>query len=130
MYSTLLRHFASYGFTVIAATLANTGSGKEINAAAHYLVTQNGAAGSIFKGNLEVTHVAAVGHSQGAGGATRAATNDPALSATLMTFSLPSTRRCAARGCATCGPAPRDGQAAPGRSGRAGRPRRPAGCWG
>src|SRR5438445_653802 len=37
MYSTLLGHFASYGFTVIASTLANTGSGKEIDAAAHYL---------------------------------------------------------------------------------------------
>ncbi len=38
MYSTLLSHFASYGFTVIATTLANTGSGREIDAAARYLV--------------------------------------------------------------------------------------------
>ena len=36
----LLRHLASYGFTVIASTLPNTGSGREIDAAAHYLVTR------------------------------------------------------------------------------------------
>jgi pimeloyl-ACP methyl ester carboxylesterase len=91
MYSTLLTHFASYGFTVIASTLTNTGSGREIDAAAHYLVTQNGTAGSVFQGNLDVNHAAAVGHSQGAGGATRTATNDPTLIKTLMTFSLPNT---------------------------------------
>jgi pimeloyl-ACP methyl ester carboxylesterase len=91
MVSTLLRHFASYGFTVIASTLANTGSGREIDAAAHYLVAQNAAAGSVFHGKLDVNRVAAVGHSQGAGGAVRTATNDPALIKTVMTFSLPNT---------------------------------------
>jgi hypothetical protein len=91
MYSTLLSHFASYGSTVIASTLANTGSGREIDDAGHYLVTQNDTPGSVFAGNLDVHHVAAVGHSQGAGGATRAAANDPGLITTLMTFSLPNT---------------------------------------
>ena len=32
MYTTLLTHFASYGFTVIASSLTNTGSGREIAA--------------------------------------------------------------------------------------------------
>jgi pimeloyl-ACP methyl ester carboxylesterase len=91
MYSTLLGHFASYGFTVIASTLTNTGSGNEIDAGARYLVAQNGTAGSAFAGHLDTGHVAAVGHSQGAGGATRAAINDPGLVTTLMTFSLPNT---------------------------------------
>jgi len=91
MCSTLLRHLASYGFTVIASTLANTGSGNQIAAAALYLVAEATAAGSVFDGNLDTGHVAAVGHSQGAGGATRAATNDPELITTLMTFSLPNT---------------------------------------
>jgi hypothetical protein len=90
MYTTLLRHFASYGFTVIASTLKNTGSGREIDAAAHYLITQDHTAGSIFRGRLAVDKVAAVGHSQGAGGATRAATNDPAVIKTVITFSLPN----------------------------------------
>jgi pimeloyl-ACP methyl ester carboxylesterase len=91
MYSTLLTHFASYGFTVIASDLANTGSGREIDAGAHYLVAQNSTPGSVFYSSLDVSHVAAVGHSQGAGGATRAAENDPGLITTLMTFSLPNT---------------------------------------
>jgi hypothetical protein len=91
MVSTLLSHLASYGFTVIASTLGNTGSGNEIDAAAHYLVAQNSAASSAFDGNLAVNHVAAIGTSQGAGGAVRAAANDPALIKTVLTFSLPNT---------------------------------------
>jgi pimeloyl-ACP methyl ester carboxylesterase len=90
-YATLLGHLASYGFTVIGTTSQETGSGVEIDAAARYLVTQAGTAGSVFCGNLDADRVAAVGHSQGAGGATRAALNDPALITTLMTFSLPIT---------------------------------------
>ena len=88
--SVLLRHLASYGFTVIASTLPNTGSGHEIDAAAHYLVTQNGVPASVFHGHLNVSEVAAVGASQGATGAVRAATSDPALIKTVMTFSLPN----------------------------------------
>ena len=90
-YSTLLGHLASYGFSVIGTTSRETGSGVEIGDAAHYLVTQAGTAGSAFYGNLDVTRVAAAGHSQGAGGATLAALNNPALIKTLMTFSLPIT---------------------------------------
>jgi pimeloyl-ACP methyl ester carboxylesterase len=92
MYSTLLRHFASYGFTVIATTLTNTGSGREIDAAAHYLVRMNSTRGSVFDGHLDVHRVAAVGHSQGATGAARVAIMDPKLISTLMTFSLPEAR--------------------------------------
>ena len=88
--STFLSHLASYGFTVIASTLPNTGSGHEIDAAAHYLVAQDSAAGSVFQGHLDVNEVAAVGASQGATGAVRAATNDPALIKTVLTFSLPN----------------------------------------
>ena len=90
-YSTLLGHLASYGFTVIGTTSEETGSGVEIGDAAHYLVTQAGTAASVFYGNLDASRVAAVGHSQGAGGATLAALNNPALIKTLMTFSLPVT---------------------------------------
>src|SRR5580700_11991306 len=77
--SVFLRHLASYGFTVIASTLPDTGSGNEIDAAAHYLVAQDGVPGSTFHGHLNVNEVAAVGLSQGATGAVRATTNDPAL---------------------------------------------------
>ena len=88
--STFLRHLASYGFTVIASTLPNTGSGNEIDAAAHYLVAQDSATASVFHSHLAVDKVAAVGTSQGATGAVLAAANDPALIKTVMTFSEPN----------------------------------------
>jgi pimeloyl-ACP methyl ester carboxylesterase len=90
MYSTLLLQFASYGFTVIATTRKNTGSGREIDAAAHYLVKMNATQGSLFYGHLNVHRVAAVGHSQGALGAARVAVMDPKLITTLITFSIPA----------------------------------------
>ncbi len=92
MYATLLSHFASYGFTVIATTLDNTGSGREIDAAAHYLVKADATSNSAFAGHLDVHRVAAVGHSQGATGAVRVATVDPRLITSVMTFSLPNSR--------------------------------------
>jgi hypothetical protein len=91
MYSTLLSHLASYGFTVIASTSPMTGSGQQIDAAAHYLVAQDGTQGTVFYRRLDVHHVAAVGHSQGAGGAVKAAIGDPTVITAVMTFSLPVT---------------------------------------
>lgn len=91
-YSSLLLQFASYGFTVIATTLQNTGSGREMDAAAHYLVKMNATQGSVFDGHLNVHRVAAVGHSQGAVGAARVAIMDPTLVSTLITFSLPAAK--------------------------------------
>jgi len=89
-YTTLLSHFASYGFTVIATTLPNTGSGREIDAAARYLVKANSTAGSVFAHHLDIHAVAAVGHSQGATGAVRTANMDPRLITSVMAFSLPA----------------------------------------
>ncbi len=96
MYRTLLSHFASYGFTVIATTLANTGSGKEMAAAARYLIKADSTPGSVFVRHLDVHEVAAVGHSQGATGAVRVATVDPRLVTSVMTFSLPDAKWSAA----------------------------------
>lgn len=92
MYSTLLSHFASYGFTVIASTLTNTGSGREIAGGVRFLVAANAAAGNTFTRHLNVHEVAAVGHSQGATGAVRVATMDSRLISSVMTFSLPNVK--------------------------------------
>ncbi|OHV41055.1 hypothetical protein BCD49_38995 [Pseudofrankia sp. EUN1h] len=89
-YSELLDHLASYGFTVIVPGQRNTGSGDEMAAAVRYLIAQAGTAGSVFHDRLDVGRVAAAGHSQGAGGAVRAAINNPTLIDTVVTFSLPS----------------------------------------
>src|SRR5712671_3181975 len=64
MVSTLLGHLASYGFTIIASASGWTGSGTQIDAAAHYLAAQDTTAGSVFYHKLDVHEVAAVGHSQ------------------------------------------------------------------
>jgi hypothetical protein len=64
-FSTLLRHLASYGFTVIASTSGQTGSGVAIAAGARYLVTQNTTSGSVFYRRLNVHRIAAMGTSQG-----------------------------------------------------------------
>ncbi|HEX3794842.1 MAG TPA: hypothetical protein VHV57_10120 [Acidimicrobiales bacterium] len=90
LYTTILSHFASYGFTVIASDLTNTGSGREVEAGSHYLVAQNTTAGSTYAGHLNTDEIAAVGHSQGATAAARLAEFDPAVK-TLMTFSLPAS---------------------------------------
>ena len=87
--SDFLSHLASYGFTVIASTLPNTGSGNEIDAAAHYLVTQNGVAASVFHGHLNTCEVARSAPRR-AHRRAEAATKDPALIKTVMTFSLPN----------------------------------------
>lgn len=89
-YSTLLTRMASYGFTVIASTLTNTGSGNEIDDGARWLVAQDSTAGSVYAGHLDPSRVGAFGHSQGATGAVNAATHDPSLYAAVLTFSLPA----------------------------------------
>ncbi len=89
-YTRLLTHFASYGFTVIASTLKNTGSGREVDAGLHYLVAEDTTPGNDYSGHLDIHEIAAVGHSQGATGAARVAEFDPAVT-TLMTFSLPDS---------------------------------------
>lgn len=88
-YTTLLDHLASWGFTVIASTLQNTGSGNEILEGARYLVAADGQSKSPYFGHLDVAEVAAMGHSQGAGGALRATLHSGKLIKTLVTFSLP-----------------------------------------
>jgi pimeloyl-ACP methyl ester carboxylesterase len=88
-YSTLVTQLVSWGFTVVAPDLANTGSGTAIAAGARWLVDQDRRRGSPFFHRLAIDEVAAVGHSQGATGAVHAALADPSLIKTVMTFSLP-----------------------------------------
>ncbi|GIJ67856.1 lipase [Virgisporangium ochraceum] len=71
-YPGLLNHLASWGFVVIASTSTTTASGVELLAAVDHLVAANDDPASPFAGTLDVSRVAAAGHSQGAGGAARA----------------------------------------------------------
>jgi len=71
-YSVLLTHLASWGFVVVASTSPNTGTGTEMLAGEDYLVAANADAASLLYGSLDVDHVGAIGHSQGADGAAQA----------------------------------------------------------
>jgi hypothetical protein len=89
-YSGLLNQLASWGFVVIASNSTGTGTGNEITAGANYLVAQNGVSSSPFYQRLDTSKVAAVGHSQGAGGSTRAVIANPGLFTTLVPIALPA----------------------------------------
>ena len=71
-YSVLLTHLASWGFVVIASTSPSTGTGQEMLAGEDYLVAASAEAGSPLFGAIDVDHIGAVGHSQGADGAAQA----------------------------------------------------------
>jgi hypothetical protein len=88
-YTGVLNQLASWGFVVVASTSKTTGTGTEILAGANYLVTQNGTVGSTFYQKLDTAKVGAIGHSQGAGGVTRAAISQPNLIKTVVPIALP-----------------------------------------
>ena len=77
-YDGFLRHLASHGFVVAAANTTNAGSGNEMLAGLDNLTTFNGQSGNRFFGHLDLEHVGASGHSQGAGGAI-SVTRDPRI---------------------------------------------------
>ncbi|NUR87345.1 MAG: alpha/beta hydrolase [Nonomuraea sp.] len=89
-YPGLLNHLASWGFAVVASTDTTTGTGAEILAAAQHLAGLNTDPSSIFSGKLNTAQVAAVGHSQGAGGSINAANHSAGLIKTVVPVSVPA----------------------------------------
>ncbi|MDH6280978.1 alpha/beta hydrolase [Prescottella agglutinans] len=88
-YEQLLRHLASWGFVVVVADSSVTGDGTEILAAARYILAQNDNPESVFHDRIDVAHVAAVGHSQGAGGSINASTHSDGLITSTAVLDLP-----------------------------------------
>ena len=93
VYDGLLRHFASHGFVVAAANTSNAGSGNEMLAGLDNLTVFNGQSGNRFFGHLDLGHVGATGHSQGAGGAVATA-RDPRIDTIfpLQGYGAPTAR--------------------------------------
>ncbi|GAA4092492.1 alpha/beta hydrolase [Nonomuraea soli] len=89
-YPGLLNHLASWGFAVVASTDTTTGTGAEILAAAQHLAGLNGEPASAFHGKLNTAQVAAVGHSQGAGGSINAANDSAGLIKTVVPIATPA----------------------------------------
>ncbi|HEU5153003.1 MAG TPA: hypothetical protein VFU19_21095 [Iamia sp.] len=89
-YAGLLTHLASWGYVVIASTSTATGTGAEILAGAELLVAADTTPGSPYEGRLDTARVAAVGHSQGAGGSVRATQHSGGLITTTVPINLPA----------------------------------------
>lgn len=90
LYPGVLNRLASWGFAVVASTDTTTGTGTEMLAAAQHLAGLDSDPGSPFHGKLDVTRVAAVGHSQGAGGSVNAANLSGGLITTVVPIALPA----------------------------------------
>ncbi|WP_067471849.1 alpha/beta hydrolase family protein [Actinomadura hibisca] len=73
IYGGLLRHWASHGFIVVAANTPMSGSGKEMRAGIDLLAKRDADAGSPFHGKVDLSHIAATGHSQGGAGSVNTA---------------------------------------------------------
>lgn len=74
-YAGLLRHWASWGFVVVAANTTNAGTGTEMRACLDWLQS------SSLSTRVNLTRVGTSGHSQGGGGAIMAGV-DPRVTAT------------------------------------------------
>jgi len=81
-YDAFLRHLASHGFIVVAANTSNSGTGREILAGLDNLTAKNGQSTNRFFAKVDLTRVAAMGYSQGGGGAMNAA-RDPRVDTTV-----------------------------------------------
>jgi hypothetical protein len=77
-YKPLLTHLASHGFVIVAPNTTQTGSGQEMLQGLTWIIRQNYTFGSDYYLKLDTFDVAAIGHSQGGGGALHAAA-DPRI---------------------------------------------------
>ena len=88
-YERLLYHLASWGFVVVAANTDQAGTGVEILDGVRLLLAADQDPASRFFAALDTGHIAAIGHSQGAGGAVRATVASNGLITTVVTIALP-----------------------------------------
>ena len=90
-YEKILRHLASWGFIVIDNYDKNTANGASILGSAKFMIQENNKPGSIFYHKVDVDHIAASGHSQGAAAIINAHTEyaDGNLIKTLLPIALP-----------------------------------------
>lgn len=96
-YDYLLTHLASWGFVVIASENSQTGSGREILAAADYLVAQADDPDSMFHDKLATESIGAMGHSQGATGVLNAMAASEGRITTIVPVEIASQAFCGSR---------------------------------
>jgi hypothetical protein len=88
MYQTLLRHWASHGFVVIAAHSQSTAGGATHKAGIDWLLAENSRASSLYFGTLDTMAIGAAGHSQGGGATIAAGSNKPGPTGITATLPL------------------------------------------
>src|SRR5215510_4250391 len=88
MYQTLLRHWASHGFVVIAAHSQSTAGGATHKAGIDWLVAENVRASSLYFNLLDTTTIGAAGHSQEGGATIAAGSNRPGPTGIVATLPL------------------------------------------
>ncbi|MAT95150.1 MAG: hypothetical protein CME59_21475 [Halioglobus sp.] len=88
-YPQLLRSIASYGFVVTATNHQQVGTGEPLLESLAHLRQLEADAGYVLHGQIDFAAVAAVGHSQGAGGSTRAAIHSDDIH-TIVPLALPA----------------------------------------
>lgn len=95
-YSSLLHHFASWGFIVVGNNDTATGTGESIIEMAKTILQLNETSDSEIYKWIDPEKVGLAGHSQGAGGATNAATRyeDSSIFKSLSTAALPQVSVC------------------------------------
>ncbi|MEH6492574.1 alpha/beta hydrolase family protein [Halopseudomonas sp.] len=74
-YGSLLNHWASHGFVVVAANTSNAGTGQAMLDCVDYLADQNNRSSGTYAGKLDLNRIGAAGHSQGGGGTIMAGQN-------------------------------------------------------
>jgi len=87
-YQHLLDHWASHGFVVMGAHTNRTRGGAVHKAAIDWLVAENGRAGSVYLGMLDLTKIGAAGHSQGGGATITAGANLPGPAGIVTTMPI------------------------------------------
>lgn len=81
-YRSLLSHYASHGFFVVASNNTNVGSGAEMIAGMRWAIAENGRSGSPYFGKLDPDAVGSIGYSQGGIGAVITG-NEPEVKTTV-----------------------------------------------
>lgn len=97
-YAYLLKHWASWGFIVIATQLDATHTGEEILDGARFVVDADADPASIFHGKVAVGRVGAAGHSQGAAGAMLALIKSEGLISVVIPVERPGQNECTTDG--------------------------------
>jgi hypothetical protein len=89
-----LKHLASWGFVIVATRDRFTGDGTTILDAANFMVGENSNPQSIFFQKLDTNHIGGIGHSQGAGGVTKAMIASNGKISTIIPLELPGQQFC------------------------------------